>query len=78
MGNGWTLERRAKQAEAIKRWKPWNQSTGPKSATGKERVSQNAWTGGHRQQLRDLSKLVNAEVWESRDLLRSYRQAGGG
>ena len=73
MGNGWTLERRAKQAEAIKRWKPWNQSTGPKSATGKERVSRNAWTGGHRQQLRDLSKLVNAEVRESRDLLRSYR-----
>ena len=73
MGNGWTPERRARQAEAIKRWKPWNQSTGPKSATGKGRVSRNAWTGGHRQQLRELSKIVNAEVRESRDLILTWQ-----
>lgn len=72
MGNpakGWTPERRKRQSEAIKRWKPWNQSTGPKSLEGKAAVANNAWTGGHRAQLRELTKMVNAKVGESRKLL---------
>lgn len=32
---GWFLERRARQAAAIHRWKPWSGSTGPTSAAGK-------------------------------------------
>ena len=71
MVNGWSLERRAKQAELIRLWKPWAKSTGPKSPEGKERVAINAWTGGHRAQLRELSKLVNAEVRASRELVSS-------
>lgn len=42
MANGWTPERRARQAEAIKRWKPWEQSTGPRTDDGKTRSSENA------------------------------------
>lgn len=38
----WTPERKAKQAEAIRRWKPWEHSTGPKSDAGKRVASQNA------------------------------------
>ena len=38
----WTPERKAKQAEAIRRWKPWERSTGPKSDEGKRVASQNA------------------------------------
>lgn len=74
MGNsakGWTLERRQRQREAIQQWKPWSKSTGPRSPEGKQRVRRNAWTGGHRAQLRDLSKLVNAEIRASRDLVSS-------
>lgn len=71
MANGWTPERRARQAELIRTWKPWEQATGPKSSEGKERVAHNAWRGGHRQQLRELSKLVNAEIHQSRKLLAS-------
>ena len=71
--NGWTPERRAKQAELIKQWMPWKQSTGPKSIEGKERVAANAWRGGHRQQLRELSKLVNEQVKASRELINSCR-----
>ena len=41
----WTPERRAKQAEAIRRWKPWNKSTGPRSPEGKARSSRNADRG---------------------------------
>ena len=73
MVNGWSLERRARQAELIRLWKPWKQSSGPKSVEGKERVSRNAWTGGHRAQLRELSKMVNAEVRASRELVNSCR-----
>ena len=44
--NGWTPERRARQSEAIKRWKPWEKSTGAKTAEGKEKSKMNAWKHG--------------------------------
>ena len=69
----WTPERRQRQAEMIHTWRPWEQSTGPKSADGRLRVGRNAWTGGHRAQLRELSKLVNAEVRASRELVSGCR-----
>lgn len=71
MSNGWTPERRARQAELIRQWKPWAKSTGPRSHDGKERVSRNAWTGGHRAQLRELTKMVNAECRQARELVDS-------
>ena len=73
MVNGWTLERRRKQAELIRRWRPWEQSTGPTTPEGKERVSGNAWRGGHRAQLRELSKMVNEHVRASRQLVAECR-----
>ncbi len=41
MANGWTPERRARQAEAIRRWKPWEKSTGPKTDEGKAASASN-------------------------------------
>jgi len=35
MKTGWSSERRARQAILIRTWKPWEQSTGPKSDVGK-------------------------------------------
>jgi len=67
--NGWTKERRERQAELIRQWQPWAKSTGPKSEEGKERVARNAWRGGHRQRLRELSKEVNAEIRQARELI---------
>jgi hypothetical protein len=58
MSHGWTPERRARQAEAIHRWKPWEQSTGPVSEQGKAIVSRNGWKGGTRPMLRKLAKLL--------------------
>jgi len=43
--SAWTPERRAKQAEAIRRWKPWAKSTGPRTEEGKARSSRNADKG---------------------------------
>ena len=71
---GWTPERRKRQSEAIRRWKPWQQSTGPKSPEGKALVARNAWTGGHRAHLRNLTKMLNAAVQASRELVNSCQQ----
>ncbi len=42
MSKGWTEERRKKQAEAIRRWKPWEKSTGPRTEAGKNNCKMNA------------------------------------
>ena len=41
MKNGWSLERKARQAALIKTWRPWEKSTGPRSEAGKSVSSQN-------------------------------------
>jgi len=68
MANGWTPERRAKQAEAIKRWKPWEQSTGPKTDEGKAEAAQNATKHG----LRSAEWLEDQK--RVKDLLRACRE----
>ena len=75
--NGWTLERRKRQAELIGTWKPWERSTGPRTAEGRLAVARNAWKGGHRQQLRELAQLVNEEVRQARDLVDRCNPDGG-
>jgi hypothetical protein len=43
MANDWILNRKSKQATAIRRCRPWEYSTGPKSAAGKARVARNSY-----------------------------------
>ena len=66
----WTPEQRQRQAEAIKRWKPWEQSTGPKCAQGKAAVSGNAYTGGEWAKLRECVRKLNQALREQKDLLK--------
>jgi hypothetical protein len=35
-------------AESIRRWRPWEKSTGPKSVEGKANVARKGYKGGHR------------------------------
>ena len=63
----WTPEQR--QREAIERWKPWKQSTGPKSAEGKSAADGNAWTGGEWKKLRLAIKELNGAMRAQRDQL---------
>ena len=57
----WTEERRRKQAERIRQTRPWEKSTGPKTAAGKESSKMNAYTHGlrsrHGKALRRALKL---------------------
>ena len=71
MANGWTPERRARQAALIRTWKPWQQATGPRTPDGKATASRNAYKGGHWLMLRELSRLVNAEVKAAQEFIES-------
>lgn len=69
MANGWTPERRARQAELIRQWRPWKQSTGPKSPHGKAVAALNAWKGGLRPLLRELAQELREQEQVRRELL---------
>ena len=55
----WTEEARAKQAERIRRWKPWLKSTGPQTEEGKIASSMNALkTGAHSADIREFEAIL--------------------
>lgn len=70
MANGWTLERRQRQAELINTWKPWIRSTGARTIEGKARSSQNARVHGcyfaaakaELKRVKDLLTLITNET----------------
>src|SRR5262245_17748823 len=66
MPNGWTAERRARQAQLIRSWRPWERSTGPRTAAGRARVSRNAYKGATRATLKALRKAL-AEQDQARE-----------
>lgn len=74
MANGWTDERRARQAELIRTLRPWEKSTGARTPEGKARSAQN----------RALSlERARQEVRQAQDALlaakrRLHRVTGGG
>lgn len=68
MANGWTPERRLRQAELIQRWKPWKSSTGPCSKEGKRAVVRNAQKHGMR------SAEWNAERRAINEALRGMQE----
>ena len=57
-----TPEHRAKQAERIRRWKPWEKSTGPKSEEGKRRSAMRGYKGGTRELLREVARLLREQA----------------
>ncbi|MGH1397629.1 MAG: hypothetical protein ACRBCT_00240 [Alphaproteobacteria bacterium] len=70
MSKGWSEERRRKQAEAIRRHRPWEKSTGPKSQAGKAVSSQNALKHG----LYGVNaKSIEALLCANQDFIKAYK-----
>ena len=60
--NGWSEERRARQSLLIRNWKPWEQSTGPRTLEGRAKLASNAYKGGVRPLLRQLARTLRADT----------------
>ena len=58
MSNGWTPERRARQATLIHGWRPWEHSTGPRTSAGKGRSANNSFKGGLGMQVTAIAVLL--------------------
>ena len=61
MANGWTEERRARAAEQIHQWRPWEHATGPKTLEGKRRSALRGYKGAVRPKLRALSRALQEQ-----------------
>lgn len=60
--NGWTPERRRRAAERIRRHKPWEHSTGPRTKAGKETTRCNAYKHGRRSAaMKDLRRAMRRQ-----------------
>jgi hypothetical protein len=57
-----TPEHRALRAELIRRWKPWEKSTGPKSPEGKAASAMRGNKGGARALMREISRLLREQA----------------
>jgi hypothetical protein len=77
MAKGWTPERRARQADLIRAWRPWEKSTGPRSAEGKARSAARGFKGGHRAKLRAMTQRLSVALREQRQALDELAGEGG-
>ena len=59
-----TPEHRAKRAELIRLWKPWEKSTGPKTEAGKARSARRGFKGGTREMLREWARILREHAKE--------------
>lgn len=59
--NGWTVERKKRQSEMIKLWRPWERSTGPRTEDGKEASARRGYKGGFREMLREVGRALREQ-----------------
>lgn len=65
MARQWTAEQRARQSVLIQRWRPWERSTGARTPEGKAVAARNAYKGGARVMMRELSHLLKKELGQT-------------
>jgi hypothetical protein len=69
----WTAERRAAQSARIRAHRPWDKSTGPRTAAGKAKSSRNAYKHGFR--CGHTMKALRALLRLQRDYVRALHAA---
>ena len=74
MANGWTPERRARQAQLIRGWRPWARFTGPRTIEGKASSKMNGYRGGRRQKEREFARLVRELLGSNARLLEAVEE----
>jgi len=57
-----TPEHRALRAALIRRWKPWERSTGPKTPEGKKKAAMRGFKGAQRQYLRAIGIVLKKQA----------------
>lgn len=72
-----TPEHRAMRAELIRRWKPWEKSTGPKTDEVKARSAMRGYKGGARGRLREQAAVLKPIAWRDSDREGMKPSAGG-
>jgi hypothetical protein len=70
-----TPEHRARQAERIKQWKPWEKSTGPRTEEGKARAAMRGYKGALRPKMRQECKRLTAEAMAQLAMRKAREQA---
>ena len=75
MAKQWSQDSRKQQREHIMNHQPWNNSTGPKSESGKKISSQNAHKG--KTPLRSIQKMITNVHKERLELLRYLERTYG-
>ena len=74
MANGWTPERKARQAAMIRTWQPWKTATGPRTPVGKARSSRNAdKPGSFNRRMRELKREVKALMSQAKEIRHLFR-----
>ncbi len=57
---------------AIRQWKPWDKSTGPKTDEGKQKASRNADKRGGWEKTRKELRQLNKELAKQAALIRNF------
>ena len=68
----WTAESRLKQAEKIRNWSPWTQSTGPRTIPGRAKSSRNAFKGGVRAEIATFAGIMREIETANREVISSF------
>jgi len=74
--SAWTPERKARQAEMMRRLRPWEKSTGPKTSKGKAKSSGNARKHGLRSQpAKDIAKARTNARRQDQEAMKTITHA---